>query len=407
MIVQATVRKRLALVFMILSGFIYFGSTGAGFAVFMFRLDQAIHAECTTIAKEVKAATSERNGLPVLVRPRAGFDLPASVQLYDANGKLVEQIGLAGVPVLDRHSLDMQDAAGQSFRSVCLELKNDRGVFGFAQIQVSLRGRDEAWWRYFEAVLFVAPLVVLGLTLSGHFFAVWAIRPIEQALSTLRAFLADAGHELGTPVAIMRNTSENLMLDVEGLPDAAERVEILVSTAERMSDLVKDMMLLSTLENPQLPMKKTQFDLDTLVVECARSFKDLYAAKNLTLQYDDVAQVRFFGNRSSMERLITNLLQNACKYTETGGVTICLHQKDSRVFLSVADTGIGIPAEAQPFLFDRFYRVDSARSREKGGFGLGLAIVRATAELHEGNIKVESAEGKGTKITIAMPTRTN
>lgn len=400
--VQLTVRKRLMLVFIVLSGLIYFVSTGVALAVFVMRLDHALQLEISTIEHEIVAATSERNGIPVLMRTRAGFDLPVAIQLYDRSKKMVEHFGLPGDGILHELSDQYVIAEGQRYRSHAFALRNNDEIYGFAQIQVSLKMRDDALIRYAEASFFAAPVVVLGLSIAGHIFAGWAIRPIEQALATLRAFLADAGHELGTPVAIIRTTSENLSLDVQGMPEAEERTDVLINTAERMSDLIKDMMLLATLENPQLPMKKSAVDLAEVVDNCTKSFREMFKQKSLSLTAD-VEPVTVIGNRSSLERVLTNLLQNALRYTEQGGVTVTLRQKESRAILTVADSGIGIPSESLPKLFGRFYRVDAARSREKGGFGLGLAIVKASIDAHRGTIQIVSVEGKGTTFVISLP----
>jgi two-component system phosphate regulon sensor histidine kinase PhoR len=217
-----------------------------------------------------------------------------------------------------------------------------------------------------------------------------------------RDFVAAASHELKTPVASIQAAAETLGHAIDEDPAAARRfAEHLRRDAERLSRIVADLLDLSRLESQ--PIEREPVSLDEVAREEADRAAERAVRAGLALEVATVpATVR--GSRSDLALLVTNLLDNAIRYTRPGGrIRVEVARVDDRVTLSVSDTGIGIPARDLPRIFERFYRVDRARSRETGGTGLGLAIVKHVAELHGGRVEASSELGRGSTFTVTLP----
>ncbi len=162
-------------------------------------------------------------------------------------------------------------------------------------------------------------------------------------------------------------------------------------------------MLLSTIENP-VPHQFEPVSLKILLESVVREFGPKFSQKEVTLQAHLPEEVRTVGDSHSLERMISNLLENALRYTEKNGkVAVNLRNDGNKLEVVIEDTGIGIPPESLTKIFDRFYRVDSSRSRRSGGVGLGLAIAKAIAQAHHGQILVESTVGTGSRFIVVLP----
>ncbi len=158
------------------------------------------------------------------------------------------------------------------------------------------------------------------------------------------------------------------------------------------------------MESPELQQRKANLDLDKLVQSMTEEFDALFQAKNITLKIKKLEHAPLFGDPDSLKRMTMNLFQNALRYTDSGGeVAVSVEVAGRQARLTIADTGIGIPAESLPKIFDRFYRVEKSRTRAAGGAGLGLSIVRAIVDLHRGKIDVASKVGAGTTFTVLLP----
>ena len=170
--------------------------------------------------------------------------------------------------------------------------------------------------------------------------------------------------------------------------------------ADRLLSLINDIIRLSELDHQEIPRKFRNIDLHSLAEECCGNLSVSAEKRHLTLSCEGSSAI-VTADRDLLKELIENLIQNAIQYNrENGTILVRTGQKHGRPFLSVQDSGIGIPKEDQERIFERFYRVDKSRSRETGGTGLGLAIVKHIAEIHEAKISVDSDLGKGTCITV-------
>jgi heavy metal sensor kinase len=233
---------------------------------------------------------------------------------------------------------------------------------------------------------------------------------LQGSFEIQRRFMADASHELRTPVAIIRGESEvALSKEIRTAQDYRESLGIVHDEGKRLSRIVEDLFTLARADAGQYPLETSNMYLDETVGQCVRSVDSLAQQRGLSLNYETSARELFFsGDEGLVCRMTLNLLDNAIKYTPRGGV-VCVHlQRNARTCsLSIADTGVGIPAELQPKIFERFFRVDQARSRnaEKNGSGagLGLSIARWIAEMHGGHLDLDVSDQNGSTFIISLP----
>jgi two-component system phosphate regulon sensor histidine kinase PhoR len=220
----------------------------------------------------------------------------------------------------------------------------------------------------------------------------------EQAERLRREFSANVSHELKTPLTTIAGYAEMLGGGMVREGDRAEVLGKMHDESQRMVALVDDIMMLSRLDEAGVAgaIPTEEVDLAPLVREVARTLATQAREAGVELHVGRSSAV-VNANRSMMTELFTNLLGNAIKYNKPGG-SVRVDFEGNKV--TVADTGIGIPAAEQPYVFDRFYRVDKSRSKQTGGTGLGLAIVKHIAQVHKAHIELSSQEGLGTTITI-------
>jgi two-component system, OmpR family, sensor kinase len=231
---------------------------------------------------------------------------------------------------------------------------------------------------------------------------------LSESFERQRRFMADASHELRTPVAILRGEAEVALSQQARSPDEyRESLGILHQEAERLTHIVEDLFTLTRADAGQYPLAPSDFYLEELLSECVHSARTLALAKKISLNFDGGSEFPIYADESLLRRMILNLLDNAIKYTpEGGGVTVACCRMDGEYALSFTDTGTGIPAELQPRIFERFFRVDKARSRSEsdgGGAGLGLAISRWIAEAHQGRLELTRSDSAGSIFTAYLP----
>ena len=224
-----------------------------------------------------------------------------------------------------------------------------------------------------------------------------------------REFVANVSHELRTPLTNIRSYTETLLDAAGDIPLDTEKqfLGVISSESERMARIVTDLLTLSRLDYGRMELRMTRFSLSALLhkVADAMKFTAEDSGHELTVDAPD-SLPEIAGDRERIEQVVVNILSNAVKYTPSGGhirLAACEGEKNT-VRITVQDDGIGIPAEDVPRLFERFYRVDKARSRAAGGTGLGLAIAKEIVEKHGGHIELASEYGKGTTVHITLPT---
>lgn len=230
------------------------------------------------------------------------------------------------------------------------------------------------------------------------------LRRLEQMRSE---FVANVSHEIRTPLTAIRGYAETLLHDTEIAPETARRfLEIMVRHAERLSALVEDILTLAGLEGAQADRNAAMSELllDTVIDAAMEACLPMAGSKQVVLDKRTEPDVRVRGNAMLLEQAVANLLDNAIKYSDAGAQVVVESVRiPSGVAVRVRDTGEGIAAEHHGRVFERFYRVDRARSRAQGGTGLGLSIVKHIAVLHQGEVTLESAPGQGSTFSILLP----
>jgi heavy metal sensor kinase len=230
------------------------------------------------------------------------------------------------------------------------------------------------------------------------------IARLEDAFQHNRRFIADASHELRTPLTIIRGELESIVEETRATPAVQRTAASVLEEVERLARIVEGLFAVSRLDAGEAQKECLEFDLAALAAGTAEQMCLLAEDKGISISCDASREVTVEGDRARMKQVVVNLLDNAIKYTSAGGsVRLSVEARDGRAVLEVADTGIGIPAEARPHIFERFFRVDQARSREMGGAGLGLSIVKSICTAHGGQVDFQSTEGAGSRFKVVLP----
>ncbi len=381
--------------------------------------DQAVERELRAGA-EREAASFERDGRDEDERERFRPEAPDLFAFWvDAQGAVVRntrQVSLAGLPdaaglaaaLRGREALADRDAGGVPVRLLSVPVSHDGRLVGAVQVGKSLAA-DRAEISQLIATLAATGLAGLLLAALGSvFLAGRAMRPIRLTFERQRQFIADASHELRTPVAVLRARAEALQRDVATLPpEAASEVRQLARDADELTELLGELLDLARLDAGQASLSLEPVALADVVEEAVAQLRPLADERAVQLQ-STTTPLWAHANLSRVRQVIRALADNALKHTPPGGsVTLALAREGAWAQLVVRDTGEGIPPEQLPRVFDRFYRADPARHRAEGpsssGAGLGLAIAQQLVRLMHGQVHLQSAPGTGTTATVLLP----
>jgi two-component system phosphate regulon sensor histidine kinase PhoR len=229
------------------------------------------------------------------------------------------------------------------------------------------------------------------------------VSPVRKYEQSKREFVDNASHELKTPISVLRGIVETLLEEEE---DQRKRrfLEKALRRIEQMQNLVEDLLTLTKLESGRERLNLSEFKLRELVEEVYDSLEQEFVKREVSFENLVSEDFKMFADRQKLFLLLRNLIDNAVKYNKRGGkVWVRAKKEGNKQILEVEDTGIGIPPEHVPFIFERFYRVDKGRSREMGGTGLGLSIVKHIVFLHGGEIRVHSKPGEGSRFSVIIP----
>lgn len=253
--------------------------------------------------------------------------------------------------------------------------------------------------------LLICVLALTGFYLISRFLAKLSLRPVERAWEQQRQFVADASHELKTPITvILANTGILLAHPEDPVREQAKWITYIQDEAARMRSLVNDLLFLAKSDAARLPPPASSVPLSALVTGALLPFESVAFEAGVTLTEQIAPDITVQGDEAQLQRLVVILLDNAVKYAgENGSVSLTLDRLQDRPRLTVHNTGPAIPPEHLPHLFERFYRSDSSRGRAQGGYGLGLAIAKSIVDGHGGQVSVASSPQLGTTFTVLFP----
>jgi signal transduction histidine kinase len=334
------------------------------------------------------------------------------IQFLNLSGKPVAVSGLRpeGLPVAPSSELwqTLLDRNGDRYHQMSLELHtSDQQLWGYLLVGRSLKDVDRQLATLKTAFFIGLPIIVLLVGGSSWWLAGLAMRPIYRSYQQMQRFTADAAHELRTPLtAILATVDSGLRMLVLTEPETREILKTIERQSSRFIELVNDLLLLARLEQHTLLNQLQLVFLNDLIQDLVEEFSALAETNHIQLEatIQTSKPLCVLADEDQIYRLVTNLIVNAIQYTpKAGKITLTLGKTEHYAVIRVQDTGIGIAVTEQKQIFDRFYRVDSDRSRQTGGSGLGLAIAKAIAQAHRGSLSVQSELGKGSTFIVRLP----
>ena len=266
------------------------------------------------------------------------------------------------------------------------------------EITIKKGGKD------IEIIAKATPVINFQGSVSSIIILLHDITRIKHLESIRKDFVANVSHELKTPLTAIKGYAETLLDG--GLNDkenSLKFIEIIKNQADRLTALVEDLLTLSRIEFGEIKVDKKSLNLDKIIDSTFQILNEKAIKKGLYIKKDIPSDATVYADRDKLMQILINLVDNAIKFTDTGGVTIKYYKENGNFVLSVEDTGIGIPKAHLQRIGERFYRVDKARSRQLGGTGLGLAIVKHLVMAHGWDLKIESEVNKGTEVKIIVP----
>lgn len=301
----------------------------------------------------------------------------------------------------DRRTLVLAD--GTRVRLLTYKLTRDDGP-ALIQVGRALRGQDEALQRLLLGLVAIACGGAALLGWSSWWLAGRSLRPAQEAWERQQAFIANASHEIRAPLTLLRASAEVARLSYESDPDQRELLDDVLHETDHMTQLVEDLLLLSRLDAQRVPVERAPVPIAPLFRELERQLGRIATERGIALQVTP-ADSTILGDSAKLRQVLLIVLDNALRHTPTGGtVQLSTRQRGKSVEITIADDGEGIAPEHLPHLFERFYRVDSSRSQEQRGSGLGLSIAKGLIEAQSGRISIASEHKAGTTVTLRLPT---
>ncbi|HEY9714573.1 MAG TPA: HAMP domain-containing sensor histidine kinase [Chroococcales cyanobacterium] len=401
-----SLRRKLAISFVLISLVIYCFSAVLATGIFAASMNADLDNNLNRILEDIQPSVQVVNGSLSLEEwaenaKKQHLNILHSVQLYDKSGNFLEEHGRPGVRKLqDGMSEGMGLRYVHRFRSRYTPVLND----GYLQVQMETNQSDDSVKRFIVTMLLITPILAIATGICGYIFAGRAVAPVGKSLVVLRQFVADAGHELNTPTAIIEASVQTLEDSMTENGINTDVVGVIGRASKRLRVLAANLVLLARMESPELQLPMSRMLLDEFVEQLCEDFVEIARNKGVTLRSKAESVSIVSGHPDSLHHMLSNLIDNSIRYTEPGGtVTVSATRQENIATISVADTGIGIPDASLDRIFDRFYRVDKSRARSQGGTGLGLSIVKAVVEAHHFSIRVESQDKRGTQFIVTMP----
>ncbi|AGY60710.1 sensor histidine kinase [Gloeobacter kilaueensis] len=332
------------------------------------------------------------------------------LEWFDPQGRPVRSTAVFRRPVPLTRGLiraTVEVSPGHKLRQLTVPVRREGQLLGYLRVSHQWFEVDKPAQQLFFDLLFGLSIAMLLISAGGWVLTEMALRPIREAYNQLKQFTADASHELRTPLAALQTNVQVTLADPEPSAESYRKsLEVSERLTRRMGRLVGDLLFLARNEGQENAEGQTDCNLTELLQQIVEEQMPLAAAAGLNVSIKTSGPVMVVANPDQMSQLFTNLLGNAIRYTPTGGqIALTTGREGKDAIVTVSDTGIGIAPEHLGRIFERFYRVDTARARQAGGTGLGLAIAKTIVENHQGQIWAESEPGKGTTLRVRLPAR--
>ena len=356
------------------------------------RLTIAFNEMASKINSSLEEIQAEKNKVEAIL-----LHMTDAVSAYDNNGALIH-INSAGENLLGEYQ-------GKSFDELFEILGANISLYRILYIDSGETIERDIEWQGKSLKAFFAPFNTERSLTAGVVVVFQDITRRQMLDKARREFVANVSHELRTPLTTIKTYAETIS-DMGNVDDSTRRfIGVIENEADRMTRLVKDLLTLSQLDSSKQIERRKKFDLSQLVSSVAEKLSISAKSTGHRFKVDiNMASSVCFGEPDAIEQVLTNIISNSVKYTPGGGkIEISCYGDFSKAYICVRDNGIGIPESDLPRIFERFYRVDKARSRQSGGTGLGLAIAKEIILRHNGTIEIESPDQKGTIVKIVLP----
>lgn len=334
-------------------------------------------------------------GVPIKPATAEQWVLEAARRATDSNGIDMER-EIPGETTLRLHAERFTLRSGLTMVAVAVADK------------VELEDRYAALITAFGAAALVALVLVAG---GGWLLVRQSTAPIEQSMARMRHFMADAAHELRTPLTVLRSRAEVALQQARTAPEYVASLRAIDAESQRLARIVDDLLTLARADAGERPIEWRRVFLDDVAMDAAEAARAVAEAKGVALSVGTFEEAAIEGDPELLRRLVIILLDNAVKFTPPGGsVRISVSRSDATATLVVGDSGIGIPADQLPHVFERFYRGDPARGRAEvgaSGAGLGLSIAQWITMAHHATLAITSEPGQGTTATVKIPASTD
>lgn len=335
------------------------------------------------------------------------------VRWYSPTRELIQAVGTDAPQILNQvpgwTTINLDRDFNSSLRQLTVPVQQGNRLIGYLQVGVPLTPL-QASLRQAQFFLSISLPITLGIIgIVGWQLAGVALKPARRAYEQLQRFTADASHELRTPVAGILSQAQVALMPPEEIGEMRSRLQQIVTAAQSMRSLIDQLLFLSRQDRPLNLEALAAIDLVTLVQSIVEESMPIAIGRSIQLSVQSSKSTMLIkADRDLIKQALVNLISNALKYTPANGsVEIQAFVQATRAVVEVRDTGIGIPEADLPHVFERFYRVDTMRTRETGGFGLGLAIAKQIIEAHCGRITVSSKLGYGSTFRIEFPMATS
>ena len=275
----------------------------------------------------------------------------------------------------------------------------------YTQVLINVDSEKTIGEKFVKNLIISFSISVVIILIASYILSKWTLKPIVASWKKQTRFVQDASHELRTPLAIIKAKQESLLENPESkIIDNAEDISITLQETQRLTKLIKELMELAKNDSDKIQLNKQKFNLDDELNSLIQLYKDLAENedKNLNVSFDYKEEIN--ADLNMIKQLVVILLDNSIKYTKSkDSIGIKTYKQDGKAVLEVEDTGIGISNDAIDHIFERFYREEKSRNREKGGIGLGLSIAYNIVALHKGTIKFDKNREKGARVVVKLP----